>query len=278
MKNQHKLKIFESLAFALKIFPRAVLPILLMIIVGFLFGYLATYVAEIIEPQSLVFGACWFIFCSFVTYLIGACVFNISIKRAQRKNLQVSQFYHAFHPSVAWRLLVLGIIPFFIYQVWFKFVIKNTYLYNAFFSLEPNSVFDWLILPYYIGSYSQIALYYLYLLLTVSFAIYISTRTFLSVGFVLDKNAGLVSSLKQAFIATRKNVLKIMALVFLPPVLISLVQIGFILLCNFLLQSIIWQYPSAYFLFVMGFSFGCALIAILLAYILTGVIYVKLSK
>ena len=278
MKNQHKLKIFESLAFALKIFPRAALPLLFIVTVSFLFGYVATRIAEIIEPQSLVLGACWFVFCSFVTYLMGACAFNVSIKRAQRKNLQASQFYHAFNPSIAWRLLVLGIIPFFIYQVWFKLVIKNIYLYEALFSTSPNSVFDWLILPYYIGNYSQIVLYYFYLLFTLSVAVYIATRTFLSVCFVLDKNAGLISSLKQAFRVTKQNVLKIIALVFLPPVLISLIQIGFILLCNFLLESIIWQNPAAYYLFVMGFSFGCALAAILLAYLLTGVIYVKLSK
>ncbi len=278
MKNRQSVNVFESLSVAIKTLPRAILPLTLLIIVGFAFSYFGIYVAEIIEPQSLVLGGIWFILCNFTAYLISSNIVNVSIKRVQKKKLQLNQFFHAFKPSVAWRLLMLGIIPLFLYQVWFKFVIKNVSLYHSMFNLDPNSVYDWVILPYYISSMTQIAWYYGYLILTSVIAIYISTRTFMSICFVLDKNTALIASLKQAFLVTRNNVSKIVLLAFIPALIILMFEIGLILLCNFLLQSIIWQYPLAYYYFVMTLAIVCTLLTLVFANILIGVIYVKLSK
>lgn len=278
-KSQQDVRIFECLKTALKILPRSSVPLILIIIISCSFNYFSYYIATIVEPQSLVIGGCWFILSGCISYLIGTTALNVAIKRGQKVSLRINQFFHAFLPSVAWRLLILGLIPFLLYQVWFKWVIKNIYLYSVILDIpEPNSAFDWLILPFYIGSYTQISLYYSYLLITSLIATYIAIRAFFSVCFVLDKNDGLIASLKKSFAATKKNAMRLMILFLAPPIVILAIEVLIFFLSNLMLIDLIRAYPSAYLYFVMSIGVIFTLFAAVLMYLITGVTYSKLSR
>jgi hypothetical protein len=166
-----------------------------------------------------------------INYLLTLGLMFMGIKRANGQPVTYDMIFSTFSPSLLGRIIalyflqILAVIAFAI----LCFLPPTILLYTMNMIFHAKSVGMNIL---------AIALY----VIAVIGMIYLCMRLILAVAFLLDQNSGPWTALKQSFRATRGNVLRIIAVMFLEFCIILLSMIP-------LLIGTIWTIPFSYVLY-----------------------------